>query len=488
MRATIGVILLGLGVVGLGLWGRASHAPQIETQIAAAVAPITARGVHGITAQVSGRDITLSGLADGEAEREGLIASAMAVPGRRVVRDEMTVLPTVQPFTLAAEWADQSHAAVGHVPTEAGRAALAAVLGQEGARGLTLAAGAPDGLWSEAVVTALVAMTGLENARLSVVDRAMTLTGLAFSPAEANALAAALADLPEGYGADVTLEFIDDGSPADYRLIWSPAEGAVVSGKLPVGLEVDDLAQALGVELRDEATRAFIGRSDTALAVFARLRDWLGLAERVEAEATEAGLRLSIGVGAGSDVELITEALTEALQEAEADVEIGIAVELVAAQGNDGDLRINPLTGAQETLRNGFWLPVVEFAATRAGCETAAAQVLAENRINFVTGGARLDARAQRAVNALAYVMLTCTETVGLRAEVAGHTDNTGSPVANLRLSLARAEAVVAALQARGVPSAALEAEGYGITQPIADNDTDEGRAANRRTSVTWLD
>jgi outer membrane protein OmpA-like peptidoglycan-associated protein len=483
MRGTLGIIVLGLGVVGLGLWARASHAPRIEAQISAAVAPVAASGLHGVTAQVSGRDITLSGLADGVAERDRLIRAATGLPGRRVVRDDLTVLPTVQPFTLAAQWADQRHAATGHVPTESGRAELAGILGTAGAQDLVLAAGAPDGHWARAVATTLAAMTGLENARLSVVDRAMTLTCLARTPVEGAALTQALAALPDGYSVDMTLDFLDDGSPADYRIIWGLTDGATLTGKLPLGLTAGDLSAALGIEMQDSTRAALFGRTDTALGLFEKLRGWLGLVERFDATATEAGLVLHAGVGVGSDVELITAALAE-------DLGAGaqVTVEIVPASGADGDTRVNPLTGAPEMLRNGFWLPVVDFTPDRAGCEAEAARALAENRINFVTGGARLDARAQRAVNALAFVMLECTEKAGLRAEVAGHTDSTGSPVANMRLSRERAQAVVAALQARGLPAQAMIAEGYGITQPIAENDTEEGRAANRRTTVTWLD
>lgn len=64
---------------------------------------------------------------------------------------------------------------------------------------------------------------------------------------------------------------------------------------------------------------------------------------------------------------------------------------------------------------------------------------------------------------------------------VVGHTDDTGPTVYNLELSLRRAGAVRTALEARGVPADSLQVEGAGATQPIFTNDSEDGRAQNRR-------
>jgi OOP family OmpA-OmpF porin len=71
-----------------------------------------------------------------------------------------------------------------------------------------------------------------------------------------------------------------------------------------------------------------------------------------------------------------------------------------------------------------------------------------------------------------------------LHAEIQGHTDNVGTPEYNQTLSEARAAAVVGWLNQHGVKSDRLLAKGYGLTVPIADNRTDEGRAANRRVEI----
>ncbi|OYW85827.1 MAG: hypothetical protein B7Z22_07850, partial [Hyphomonas sp. 32-62-5] len=63
-------------------------------------------------------------------------------------------------------------------------------------------------------------------------------------------------------------------------------------------------------------------------------------------------------------------------------------------------------------------------------------------------------------------------------------TDDTGNPAFNDELSLRRAEAVRAAMIQRGVPPERLLAAGYGQSQPVGDNATEDGRARNRRIEI----
>ena len=74
-----------------------------------------------------------------------------------------------------------------------------------------------------------------------------------------------------------------------------------------------------------------------------------------------------------------------------------------------------------------------------------------------------------------------------VRVEIQGHTDSVGKPAYNLKLSQRRAESVRSYLVSDGVSVEQLEAKGYGLTQPIADNKTDEGRAKNRRVVMYVL-
>jgi OOP family OmpA-OmpF porin len=75
-----------------------------------------------------------------------------------------------------------------------------------------------------------------------------------------------------------------------------------------------------------------------------------------------------------------------------------------------------------------------------------------------------------------------------LRLSVDGHTDATGDAAHNQQLSAARARSVVAALTGAGIDASRLEAKGHGQSRPVAGNDTDAGRARNRRVELVRLD
>jgi outer membrane protein OmpA-like peptidoglycan-associated protein len=100
-------------------------------------------------------------------------------------------------------------------------------------------------------------------------------------------------------------------------------------------------------------------------------------------------------------------------------------------------------------------------------------------RIFFDTGRNTIQDRSHALLDEIASVIVAHPELKKIRIE--GHTDNVGPDNNNLRLSQARAEAVRDYLVRKGVAPARLDARGFGEMYPLASNDTEAGRAENRR-------
>ena len=98
--------------------------------------------------------------------------------------------------------------------------------------------------------------------------------------------------------------------------------------------------------------------------------------------------------------------------------------------------------------------------------------------IFFETGKATLKPESYAE---LSNVLKFMEDNPSIRLEISGHTDNVGSRRVNQKLSEDRARAVVDYLVSKGIDRSRLESKGYADTQPVATNDTSEGRALNRR-------
>lgn len=104
------------------------------------------------------------------------------------------------------------------------------------------------------------------------------------------------------------------------------------------------------------------------------------------------------------------------------------------------------------------------------------------DRLTFETGSAKID--MAKSTDQLANMVAILKNFPKVKLKIGGYTDNTGSEPGNMKLSQARAEAVLAHLVGAGIDKARLAAEGFGSAHPVADNATEEGRAQNRRIAV----
>jgi len=104
--------------------------------------------------------------------------------------------------------------------------------------------------------------------------------------------------------------------------------------------------------------------------------------------------------------------------------------------------------------------------------------------VTFATNSSDLSPAFFDVLNSVGKVLGEFNKTV---VEVAGHTDNTGTDAYNQGLSERRAGAVSSYLQGRGVMAERLITVGMGEQRPVADNNTSEGRQANRRVEITMV-
>lgn len=105
-------------------------------------------------------------------------------------------------------------------------------------------------------------------------------------------------------------------------------------------------------------------------------------------------------------------------------------------------------------------------------------RTLAHRIIEFQAGSAVLTPQGKAILDEMAQAL---SKLGGKRVEVVGHTDAQGARTGNLALSLARADAVKTYLASKGVDASRVVTSGAGPDQPVAGNDTPEGRSRNRR-------
>ncbi|WP_148254076.1 OmpA family protein [Aidingimonas lacisalsi] len=101
--------------------------------------------------------------------------------------------------------------------------------------------------------------------------------------------------------------------------------------------------------------------------------------------------------------------------------------------------------------------------------------------VNFEFDSARLTSQAESILDEVAERLVAND---GVRVSIEGHTDAVGSAQYNMDLSQRRAESVMTYLESEGVAANRMRAQGFGEEQPIASNETDAGRAENRRVEL----
>ncbi len=201
-----------------------------------------------------------------------------------------------------------------------------------------------------------------------------------------------------------------------------------------------------------------------------------------EAQATIASLDTSNEVPAGKWAKLVTEIhvgkVLESTPHAELAAGEAAAADSPVAVTGERATSIDSATSTRPAVAGGGEIVPISSNAAQ-GCEERILKAMGTRKLSYVFGSYDLTPESQPVIDDVYKVVATCPE--GVKVTVAGYTDNAGDALANQLISKARAQSAADALVSRGLPADRVTAAGYGATQPIADNSTQEGRAANRR-------
>jgi OOP family OmpA-OmpF porin len=374
--------------------------------------------------------------------------------------------PVITPFTLRfritadgasfdACSADSPEAAVQILA-----AAKAAGLAEEATcrQGL----GVPSPLWSKAATQAIAALTKLGGGSVTLSDADVTLTAPAGTdPTLFDTITSRLdGDLPEVFALNPIL-LVAPETPEDDAAI--PEMVATLSPEGQVQIRGPVISPRAQRTLQTFAYAVF-GSEDVYLST--KLQDNLPEGWMVRSLASLAGLsKLNSGIATVSPNAIDITGLT-GRRSAKTDI-AQILIDRLG-DGTEFELEVTYLEELDPLARmlNG------------AECVAEITDLASQNKIKFEPGSATLDGDSRDTVQAIAEVFERCLEAP---IEIGGHTDSQGREEMNLNLSKGRAEAVLTALRGARVKLKSLTAEGYGETQPIADNGTEEGREANRR-------
>ena len=333
-----------------------------------------------------------------------------------------------------------------------------------------VALGAPSPDWAGAVSASATALNTLENGQITITDADVTFA--ASDPSEREAFEAASASLR-------------DTLPGFFSLrLEAPAPSETTAPNLPqVALFqarlTEDRTLTMTGPVRDtmakEATLGFASAqfADTAISaelpvagnippgwlpqVLAAL-DALSLLYDGSVELTLDGLSVAGRSGQEDTAKFISDALKDQIDANALSLEIAYDPELA-----------NIVTQEDLDARE---------------CERQLAGMLRQAQIIFDPNSSTISAESELLVDEIAFIITSCPDAT---FEIGGHTDSQGREEMNLALSQSRADAVMDALLSRDVLLDQLASRGYGETEPIADNETEDGRTRNRRIAFKLI-
>src|SRR6266480_4338395 len=402
---------------------------------------------------VAGRDVSFAAEAFSEDGRSNAVGSVEAVPGVRLVNDETRLVPEARPFVWSAERDVARVTLGGSAPLPATRPKLletarATLGGVEVADQMNLSRGAPP-RFDGAALLLLDQIGKLKDGKITLSDTKISLVGMARDLGGREAIAATLKNLPEGFS--VAANEIK-APPYIFQAYKDPvAVTLTLTGYVPDNNVHAALAATAGRKFFSEKVVDNLKASVGAPSGFAN----------AVVPALGALSRLSTGTLVVSDreVKLSGDAFYDA---AAAQIRAGLGKDFPQGWQFKADISVKPASAPVDATV----------------CQQLFSDLLARGKIRFESGRAAIDQDSAGLLDRLIETALRCPS---VHIEIAGHTDGDGEDGFNQALSEKRAQAVADYLIKVGLPASRFTAVGYGSAQPVASNDTDQGKAQNRR-------
>ncbi|MDP5084484.1 MAG: OmpA family protein [Yoonia sp.] len=421
---------------------------------------------------VNAERVMVSAISDSPEEKRRLeIALARNTPeGVRLAVDISAPRPVISPFTTRFVL-DEDGARFDACTADTAEA-VSAILSAASKAGFqerancVLALGAPSTTWGEAVAQAITAVENMGGGTVTIADTDITLVApVGTGQATFDNIVGRLENsLPDVFALSAELPELatDTGTELPQFTATLSPEGAVqLRGRIP-----DDVTNTLAESF---ANARFSQRQVTM------------------------GTRIAEGLPADWSVRILAgiEVLSELSNGA-----VVVEPDTIRVRGNTGNedasaaisrLLIEKLGQTAVFEIDVAYVEQLDPVASRPTPEECMVQILAATegrKITFDPGSADLTAATQPVVDDIAAVLKECGD---LPIRVSGFTDSQGRVEMNQQLSQARADAVLTALRARRVPVSTFEAIGFGEENPIASNETEEGREANRRIEFSLI-
>ena len=424
------------------------------------------QGMPRAKVSISADRVAITAMADSVEEQRRLeVDLARRVPtGVRLALDISSPRPVITPFNLRFLMADgKARFDACSADTEETRSrilAAARAAGMEDRGSCTIGLGVPSPNWGRAVEQSIAALAELGAGSVTFTDADITLlaeqgTDQALFDRVVGELEGSLPDVFALTAVLPEPETPETGERIEFTARLSDKGALQMRGRIRDDISRDIMENFAKARFGSDAVVSAV-RSDESLPEGWMVRVLAGL---------ESLSKLSSGETRVTETSLTVKGITGSERASSQ-----IAAILADKLGEAADFTID--VTYDEALDPIAALPTPEECIAKINA------ILSTRKINFEPGSDTPDSAAAGIISDIADILQDCGD---LPLEISGHTDSQGRVEMNQTLSEARAQAVLNALRARRILTSSITAVGYGMDQPIADNDTEEGREANRR-------